>query len=71
MYEITLNFTYTLKIDWLKIIEGLYFAFLSKIKVLLKKMQYGTSWGTKTLFLHKILQQLKKGIESLPQTLII
>ena len=41
MYEITLNFTYTLKIDWLKIIEGLYFAFLSK--VLLKKMQYGTS----------------------------
>ena len=43
MYEITLNFTYTLKIDWLKIIEGLYFAFLSKIKVLLKKMQYGTS----------------------------
>ena len=35
MYEITLNFTYTLKIDWLKIIEGLYFAFLSK--VLLKK----------------------------------
>ena len=49
MYEITLNFTYTLKIDWLKIIEGLYLHFLRKIKVLFKKMQYGTSQGTKTL----------------------